>query len=62
MDPCELNALITAIANSLYTALSKEDFLFLNVVLSELSKTMFSMEVLRGVCYLERKEKNRGAK
>ena len=55
MNPCELNALITVIANSFYSSLSKEDFVFLNIFLSELSKTMFSMELFRGICYLEKK-------
>lgn len=54
MNPCELNAAIAAISNFLYVNLSKKDFLFLNVVLSELSKTMFSMEVLRGICRFEK--------
>ena len=50
MNPCELNALVTAAANYLYTALSKEEFIFLNIFLSELSKSMFSLEILGGVC------------
>ena len=57
MNPCELNALITSITNLLYTTLSKEDFVCLNVILSELSKSMFSMELLRGICYVEEKDK-----
>lgn len=56
MNPCELNAIIAAISNYLYTNLSKEDFLFLSVFLSELSKSMFSMELLRGICYFEKRE------
>ncbi|MCL2488329.1 MAG: hypothetical protein FWE80_06560 [Oscillospiraceae bacterium] len=56
MNPCELNAAITAIANILYARLSKEEFLYVNVLLSELSKTMFSMEILRGICIVEKIE------
>jgi len=55
MNPCELNAVIAAIANFLFTNLSKEDFLFLNVFLSELTKTMFAMEGFRAICYFEEK-------
>lgn len=58
MNPCELNALIASIANYLYSKLSKEEFFCLNVLLSELSKTMFSMEILGNVCCLEKKEKD----
>ena len=58
MDPCEMNAAIAALTNILYTNLSKKDFIFLNVFLSELSKSMFSMEVLRDICrYENRKDK-----
>ena len=55
MNPCELNALITAIVNLLYTTLSREDFALVNVLFSELSKSMFSMELLRGICRAEKK-------
>lgn len=56
MDPRELNAAITAITNTLYTKLSKDDFFCLSVILSELSKSMFAMEILRGVCARQEKE------
>lgn len=64
MDPRELNAIITAITNHLYTSLTEKEFAFLNVFLSELSKSMFSMELLRKICYfddlhLEKGEKGR---
>ena len=55
MTPCELNALIAALTNYLYCNLSKKDFLFLNVFFSELSKSMFSMEILRGISFFEEK-------
>lgn len=57
MNPCEMNALITSIANYFYANLSKKDFLFLNVFLSELSKSMFTMEILRGICHIEKHER-----
>lgn len=60
MNPCELNAVVAAITNYLYTSLSKEDFLFANIFLSELSKSMFSMELLRSICKIERLEENQG--
>ena len=59
MDPRELNIIITAITNQLYTNLSKKDFLFLNIVFSELSKSMFSMELLRGICQKEQQKEKK---
>jgi len=56
MNPCELNLLITSIANALFSTLPKEDFVLLNVLFSELSKSMFSMELLRGICSVEDKD------
>lgn len=53
MNPYEMNAAIAAITNWLYANLSKKDFFFLSVVLSEMSKSMFSMEILRGICRIE---------
>lgn len=54
MNPCELNALITGVVNYLYSSVSEEDFLFLNVFFSELSKSMFSMSILKGICKTEK--------
>ena len=56
MNPCEINAIITGIANFFYANLSKRDFVFLNICISELSKSMFAMELLRGVCKIEKIE------
>ena len=58
MNPCEINAAITAITNFLFTNLSKKDFIFLNICISELSKSMFAMELLRGVCHVEEIEED----
>lgn len=56
MNPCEVNAAIAAITNYLYANLSKKDFFCLSVILSELSKSMFAMEVLKNVCNREEKK------
>lgn len=50
MDPRELNATVAGICNLLYTKLPRRDFIFVRVLLSELSKSMFAMEILREVC------------
>lgn len=56
MNPCELNVLVTAITNQLYTSLSKEEFRCLNVFVSELSKSMFSMTLYEEICGRNRQE------
>jgi len=50
-----MNALIAALTNYLYVTLSEKDFIFWNVFFSELSKSMFGMEILRSVCFFEKK-------
>ncbi len=55
MNPCEINAVITAITNCLYANLSKEDFVCLSIFLNELSKTMFATTLFRGLCNKEDK-------
>ena len=50
MNPCQLNQLITSIANYLYARLSKEEFRCLAIFFSELSKSMFSMTLLGEIC------------
>ena len=49
MDPCQLNALVTALANHLFSTLTAEEFALLNVVVSELGKSMFSLTLMRDV-------------
>jgi len=56
MNVCELNALISSITNILYVSLSEKEFATLNVLLSELSKSMFSMSLLRSICEFEEKQ------
>ncbi|SHH85564.1 hypothetical protein SAMN02745823_01211 [Sporobacter termitidis DSM 10068] len=55
MNPCELNAMIAAITNYLYTALSKEDFVCLSIFLNELSKSMLTTSVFSDLCNKEGK-------
>lgn len=50
MNPCELNTVIAAITNYLYTTLSKEDFACLSVFLNELSKSMFTTSLFQDLC------------
>lgn len=50
MNPCQLNQIITCIANYLYANLSKENFRCLTVFISELGKSMFSMTLLGEIC------------
>ena len=56
MNPCQMNIFIAALTNYLYCTLSKRDFLFWNVFFSELSKSMFGMEILREICRFEEHE------
>lgn len=57
MNPCDLNVVITAITNHLYNTLDQKDFDCLTIFLSELSKSMFSMALLRTVCDRERERR-----
>ena len=47
MDPREINAIVMAFANYLYSELSKEDFRIASVMFSELSKNMFALALYR---------------
>ncbi|MGE4353969.1 MAG: hypothetical protein AB7D36_07790 [Oscillospiraceae bacterium] len=58
MNPCELNAAITAITNYLYTTLSNDDFICLSVFLNELSKSMFATKLFQDLCNGEGKFKH----
>jgi len=55
MRPCELNALIAAIANYFFTSMPQDRFLCLAVFLNELSKTMLSMPLYKDLCNHEGK-------
>ena len=56
MSPVELNLIITAITNQLYTTLSKEAFICLNIFISELSKSMFATTLFDDICFKDRKK------
>ncbi|MCL2109382.1 MAG: hypothetical protein FWH20_08580 [Oscillospiraceae bacterium] len=53
-----MNIFIAALTNYLFCTLSKKDFLFWNVFFSELSKSMFGMEILREICRFEEREEH----
>lgn len=55
MGPCELNTLVMAITNHLYSTLTVEEFRCLNVFISELGKSMFSMTLFRDICGRDKK-------
>ncbi len=55
VNPCELNVIIAALTNHLYTTLSKEDFICLSVFLNELSKSMFTTSLFQDLCNREGK-------
>jgi hypothetical protein len=55
-----MNAMIAALTNYLYVTLSKKDFIFWNVFFSELSKSMFGMEILRSICYFSKEKGHHG--
>lgn len=50
MTPCELNAAIAAITNYFYCTLSRREFNTLAVVLSLISKQMFTLVAMRDIC------------
>ena len=50
MSPCELNALMAALSNQLYTTLPRDKFLCLAVFLNELSKQMLTMPLFNDLC------------
>ena len=50
MNPCELTASITAIANVLAQKLSTEELTLLGVVLTQLGDTLTTIAIGRDVC------------
>lgn len=50
VNPCEINTVVTAVANFLFSSLDRDQFRHLNIFLNELSKTMFSMSMYRDLC------------
>ena len=58
LRPTEINVLLTAITNYLYSTLSEREFTNLSIFLSLLSKEMISMEAIRGILRLEKEDPN----
>ena len=50
MSPYELNITISLLTNFLFANLPRNDYRIVNVLVSELGKSMFSMELLRDIC------------
>lgn len=50
MNPCELTASITAIANTLACKLTTEELTLLGVVLTQLGDTLTTIAIGREVC------------
>lgn len=55
MTPPQLNALITAITNSLYCSLNEKDFFSFALAINMLSKQMLSMSEIKSLCRLDKK-------
>lgn len=56
MNPVELNTLITYMSNHLFCNLEEKEFFNLGIFLSLLSKEMLTMETVRELCRIEKKE------
>ena len=50
MNPCELTAAITAIANTIACKLSAQELTLLGVVLTQLGDTLTTIAVQRDIC------------
>ena len=50
MDPCELTASITAIANALACKLTDEELNLLGAALTQLADTLFTITAQRSLC------------
>ena len=50
MNPCELTASVTALANALACRLSEEELSLLAAVLTQLGDTLATIAVQRGIC------------
>ena len=50
MNPCELTASVTALANALAYGLTEEDLGLLAAVLTQLGDTLTTIAVQRGIC------------
>lgn len=59
MNPCELTASITAIANALACRLNEDQLTLLGVVLTQLADTLFTIATQRSICNCNDKENNK---
>ena len=59
MNPCELTASITAIANALACRLNEDQLTLLGVVLTQLADTLFTIATQRSICSRNDKENNK---
>ena len=50
MNPCELTASVTALANALACGLNDEELDLLGAVLTQLGDTLTTIAVQRGIC------------
>lgn len=50
MNPCELTASVTALANALACRLSEEELNLLGAVLTQLGDTLITIAAQRGIC------------
>ena len=50
MNPCELTASVTALANALACRLSEEELTLLAVVLTQLGDTLAAIAAQRAIC------------
>ena len=58
MNPCELTASITAIANALAGRLTDEELNLLGAALTQLADTLFTIAAQRGLCACSCEQKN----
>ena len=59
MNPCELTASITAIANALACRLNEDQLTLLGVVLTQLADTLFTIATQRSICSRNDKKNNK---
>ncbi|MGM9615488.1 MAG: DUF6774 domain-containing protein [Oscillospiraceae bacterium] len=56
MNPCELTASITAVANALACRLNEEELNLLGAILTQLADTLYTIAAQRGLCSRDTKQ------
>lgn len=56
MNPCELTASITAIANALACKLTEDELNLLGAILTQLADTLYTIAAQRGLCSRDTKQ------